>query len=40
MAEKPKHKWIKKGAMEAKKKPKKKPLNDRLNAMYGKKKNG
>lgn len=37
MAEKPKNKFIKKAALIARKKPKKKPLADRLKSMYGKK---
>lgn len=37
MAEKPKHKFIKKAALEKKKIPKKKLLADRLKSMYHKK---
>lgn len=37
MAEKPKKKFIKKAALEAKKKPKKKLMVDKMKAMYGKK---
>lgn len=36
MADKPKNKFIKKAAVGAKKKLKKKPMADRLKAMYGK----
>lgn len=36
--EKPKNKWIKKGA--EKKTPKKKSMEERAGTMYGKKKNG
>lgn len=37
MAEKPKHKFIKKAVLAAKKAPKKKLMVDKLKAMYGKK---